>query len=213
MSEAANTNARYCRNMDEHVNIDDSELVRRCRQGDSVAMERLILKYQDRIYNVIMKICANPEDAAELTQETFVKIIENIDKFQGKSKFYTWAFRIAVNLTFNYRQRNKRLTLSSIDAQKQQNDDQAKHVLKDFLRDDSSPDPVAIAQNKELCDLTIKALMELDDPQRTVVVLRDIEGMNYAQIADVLNIELGTVRSRLSRARGRLRQILEASLQ
>jgi len=213
VSEAANINARYCRNMDEYVNIDDSELVRRCRQGDSDAMERLILKYQNRIYNVIMKICADPEDAAELTQETFVKIIENIDKFQGKSKFYTWAFRIAVNLTFNYRQRNKKLTLSSIDAQKQQNDDQAKHVLKDFLRDDSSPDPVAIAQNKELCDLTIKALMELDDPQRTVVVLRDIEGMNYAQIADVLNIELGTVRSRLSRARGRLRQILEASLQ
>ena len=213
MSEAANINARYCRNMDEYVNIDDSELVRRCRQGDSDAMERLILKYQNRIYNVIMKICADPEDAAELTQETFVKIIENINKFQGKSKFYTWAFRIAVNLTFNYRQRNKKLTLSSIDAQKQQNDDQAKHVLKDFLRDDSSPDPVAIAQNKELCDLTIKALMELDDPQRTVVVLRDIEGMNYAQIADVLNIELGTVRSRLSRARGRLRQILEASLQ
>ena len=85
--------------------------------------------------------------------------------------------------------------------------------MKDLLRDDSSPDPVAIAQNKELCDLTIKALMELDDSQRMVVVLRDIEGMNYAQIADVLNIELGTVRSRLSRARGRLRQILEASLQ
>ena len=213
MSEAANIDARYCRNMNEHINIDDSELVRQCKQGDSVAMERLILKYQNRIYNVILKICADPDDAAELTQETFVKIIENINKFQGKSKFYTWAFRIAVNLTFNYRQRNKKLTLSSIDAQKDQNDDQAKHILKDFLRDDSSPDPVAIAQNKELCDLTIKALMKLDDSQRTVVVLRDIEGMNYAQIADVLNIELGTVRSRLSRARGRLRQILEASLQ
>ena len=213
MSGAANINARYCHNMNEHINIDDSELVRLCRQGDSVAMERLILKYQNRIYNVILKICTDPDDAAELTQETFVKIIENIDKFQGKSKFYTWAFRIAVNLTLNYCQRNKKLTLSSIDAQRNQNDDQAKQILKDFLSDDSSPDPVAIAQNKELCDLTIKALMKLDDPQRTVVVLRDIEGMNYAQIADVLNIELGTVRSRLSRARGRLRQILEASLQ
>jgi RNA polymerase sigma-70 factor (ECF subfamily) len=199
--------------MNEHINIDDSELVRQCRQGDSIAMERLILKYQNRIYNVILKICTDPDDAAELTQETFVKIIENINKFQGKSKFYTWAFRIAVNLTLNYCQRNKKLKLSSIDAQKEQDDDQAKHILKNFLSDDSSPDPEAIAQNKELCDLTIKALMKLDEAQRTVVVLRDIEGMNYAQIADVLNIELGTVRSRLSRARGRLRQILEASLQ
>lgn len=214
MSEASNINARCCHNMnmDEQIKIDDSELVRQCRQGDSVAMERLILKYQNRIYNVILKICTDPDDAAELTQETFVKIIENIDKFQGKSKFYTWAFRIAVNLTLNYCQRNKKLTLSSIDAQKEQDDDQGKHILKNYLSDDSSPDPETIAQNKELCDLTIKALMKLDEPQRTVVVLRDIEGMNYAQIADVLNIELGTVRSRLSRARGRLRQILEASL-
>ena len=102
MTEAANMDMRYCRNMNEQINIDDSELVRQCKQGDSVAMERLILKYQNRIYNVILKICADPDDAAELTQETFVKIIENIDKFQGKSKFYTWAFRIAVNLTLNY---------------------------------------------------------------------------------------------------------------
>ena len=212
MSEAANINTRYCRNMDGHINLDDSELVRQCKQGDSVAMERLILKYQNRIYNVILKICADPDDAAELTQETFVKIIENINKFQGKSRFYTWAFRIAVNLTLNYCQRNTKLTLSSIDTIKRQNDNQTKQALKDFLRDDSSPDPAAVVQNKELCDLTIKALMKLDDPQRTVMILRDVEGMNYAQIADVLNIELGTVRSRLSRARGRLRQILEASL-
>jgi RNA polymerase sigma-70 factor (ECF subfamily) len=212
VTEAADIDLRYCRNMNEHNNIDDSELVRQSRQGNSAAIERLILKYQDRIYNVILKICADPNDAAELTQETFVKIIENIDKFQGKSKFYTWAFRIAVNLTLNYCQRNTKLMFSSLDVEKGQNENQTKHTLKEFLRDDSSPDPVAVAQNKELCDLTIRALMKLDEPQRMVVVLRDIEGMNYTQIADVLNIELGTVRSRLSRARGRLRRILEVSL-
>jgi RNA polymerase sigma-70 factor, ECF subfamily len=84
--------------------------------------------------------------------------------------------------------------------------------MKEFLEDDNSPDPVSVAQNKELCDLTIKALMKLDESQKAIIVLRDIEGMNYAQIAEVLNIELGTVRSRLSRARGRLREILEAGL-
>ena len=81
------------------------------------------------------------------------------------------------------------------------------------MSDERSPDPAAVAQNRELCEIAVKALMKLDDAQRTVVVLRDIEGMNYAQIARVLNIHLGTVRSRLSRARSNLRDIMEAFLQ
>ena len=196
-----------------NISIDDSVLVEKCRHGDYDAMERLIIKYQNRIYNVILKICANPDDAAELTQETFVKVIENINKFQGRSSFYTWAFRIAVNLTLNYCRRNVRLPVTSLEARVDQGQEDKKQLLKDFLSDDSSPDPAAVAQNKELCEMALKALMELDDAQRTVVVLRDIEGMNYAQIARVLDIELGTVRSRLSRARSNLRDIMEAFLQ
>ncbi len=194
----------------ENINIDDAVLVEQCRQGDSEAMERLILKYQNRIYNVILKICANADDAAELTQETFVKVIENIDKFEGRSGFYTWAFRIAVNLTLNYCQRSGRLGLKSLDAE---DNGQARQQLKEFLNDDSSPDPAAVAANKELCEIVIASLMKLNDAQRTVLVLRDIEDMNYAQIAEVLDIELGTVRSRLSRARSNLRGIMEAILQ
>jgi RNA polymerase sigma-70 factor (ECF subfamily) len=196
-----------------NISIDDSVLVEKCRRGDYDAMERLIIKYQNRIYNVILKICANPDDAAELTQETFVKVIENINRFQGRSSFYTWAFRIAVNLTLNYCRRNVRLPVTSLEARAGQGQDDKKQLLKDFLSDDSSPDPAAVAQNKELFEMALKALMELDDAQRTVVVLRDIEGMNYAQIARVLDIELGTVRSRLSRARSNLRDIMEAFLQ
>ena len=195
------------------TNIDDAVLIDKCRGGDSAAFERLILKYQNRIYNTILKICVNPDDAAELTQETFVKIIESLDTFEGKSSFYTWAFRIAVNLTLNYCQRNAKLTVYSLEAQDGRAGAEARQTLKDFLSDDSSPDPVSAAQNKELCEIAIKSLMRLDDPQRAVVVLRDIEGMSYGQIAQVLDIELGTVRSRLSRARNRLREIMEAMLQ
>ncbi len=196
----------------ENINIDDAVLVERCQQGDTAAMERLILKYQNRIYNVILKICANADDAAELAQETFVKVIENIDKFEGRSGFYTWAFRIAINLTLNYCKRSVKLGLRSLDAGDDEHNRQASSVLKEFLSDDSSPDPAVVAQNRELCEIAIKSLMGLDDPQRAVVVLRDIEGMNYAQIAEVLDIELGTVRSRLSRARSNLREIMEAIL-
>lgn len=196
-----------------NINIDDAVLVRQCWQGDSAAIERLVLKYQNRIYNVILKICADPDDAAELTQDTFVKIIENIENFQGRSSFYTWAFRIAVNLTLNYCRRNARLDFSSLDAEQIRYDSQPGKVLKELLSNENSLDPAAVAQNKELCQIVLESLNKLDDAQRAVVVLRDIEGMNYNQIANVLDIELGTVRSRISRGRKKLRQILEAILQ
>ena len=191
------------------INIDDSALVEQCRRGNSVAMERLILKYQNRIYNVILKICANRDDAAELTQETFVKVIENIDKFQGKSGFYTWTFRIAVNLTLNYCKRNVKLGLKSLDADSEDRQWNPRARLKQLLTDEDAPDPAELAQNRELCELAMKALMKLDDAQRTVIVLRDIENMNYAQIAGILDLRLGTVKSRISRARCNLREILE----
>ena len=85
-------------------------------------------------------------------------------------------------------------------------------TLRDFLSDDRAADPAVVAQSQELCDLALRSLLELEEPQRAVVVLRDIEGMDYAQIADVLSLELGTVRSRLSRARSHLREILENML-
>ena len=194
------------------ISIDDAVLVEQCQRGDSAATERLILKYQNRIYNAVLKICANPDDAAELTQEAFVKVIENIDKFERRSSFYTWAFRIAVNLTLSYCKRSVKLGLKSLDAEDDEHHRQAKRMLKEILTDDSSPDPAVVAANKELCEIVAGALMKLNDAQRAVVVLRDIEGMNYAQIAEVLDIELGTVRSRLSRARGNLREIMEAVL-
>ena len=80
----------------ENITVDDAILVRRCRDGDSIAVERLIIKYQDRIFNVILRICGNKDDAAELTQETFVKFIENIGSFAGRSAFYTWLFRLSL---------------------------------------------------------------------------------------------------------------------
>jgi RNA polymerase sigma-70 factor, ECF subfamily len=194
------------------INIDDSVLVQQSQAGDTPSMERLILKYQHRIYNVILKICGNADDAAELTQETFVKVIESIEKFKGKSSFYTWLFRIAVNLTLNQCQRNARTATRSLDAEEVDPDDDAGQMLKDLLSDDRAIDPAVLAQSRELCDLAKRSLLELEEPQRAVVVLRDIEGMDYAQIADVLGLELGTVRSRLSRARSNLREMLEKML-
>ncbi len=188
----------------------DGLLIRRSLQGDSAATEQLILRYQNRIYNVVLKICSDADDAAELTQETFVKILENLDRFEARSSFYTWAFRIAVNLTLNHCQRNARLAVRSLDSECEQCDGRTKQALKEFLSDDSSPDPALVAQNKELHEIALEALNNLDEAHRAVLVLRDIEGMSYARIAETLGIEIGTVRSRLSRARTKLKDILES---
>jgi len=209
VTEAANPDIRSRQVSNMQVKINDAVLIEQYLKGDSASMEQLVLRYQNRIYNVILKICADPDDAAELTQETFVKVIENLNKFEGRSGFYTWTFRIAVNLTLNYCQRNSRLAFRSLDAEQDQDDSQVKQVLKDFLRDDSSPDPAAEVQSKELYRIAARTLMGLDEAHRAVIVLRDIEGMSYARIAEVLDVELGTVRSRLSRARSKMRDILE----
>jgi RNA polymerase sigma-70 factor (ECF subfamily) len=190
------------------INIEDEVLVQKWRRGDANAIERLVGKYQGRIYNVILKICTNPDDAAELTQDTFVKIIENIGDFEGRSSFYTWAFRIAVNLTLNFRKRKLSPAFTSIDALAPGADEKS-NALATVLLDQKTVSPGEIAENRELCDLVQKAIEKLDEEHRTMIVLRDIEGMDYAQIADVLGVELGTVKSRLSRARAELRQILE----
>lgn len=195
-----------------NINISDSVLIEQCRAGDSDAMSRLITKYKDRLYNVILRICANPEDAAELTQDAFVRIIENLHRFQQRSSFYTWAFRIAVNLTLNFCRRKVRIEMTSLDAELGGDNEQARAALRNYLADASATDPAAIAQSKEQVNLIIRAINLLSEDQRAVVVLRDVEGMDYAQIAQIMEVELGTVKSRLARARANLRANLEAIL-
>lgn len=196
----------------ENIVIDDAVLVRQCQEGDSAAMQRLIVKYQDRVYNVILKICSNKDDAAELTQETFVKFIEKINTFKMQSAFYTWLFRIAVNLSLNFCRRRFKVKMHSIDAPVGGEGENARQQLREFFSDDKEADPVAAAQNREISRIVHSALGRLDDKQRVAVVLRDIEGMAYAEIAESLDVEIGTVKSRISRGRESLREILKTVL-
>jgi RNA polymerase sigma-70 factor, ECF subfamily len=195
----------------KNIAIDDHALVKHAKNGDTEAMSRLIIKYQDRIYNVILKICQNSSDAAELTQEAFVKVLEAINSFQGKSAFYTWLFRVAVNLTLNHCKRKMTFRTQSLDWPAG-GDGQARQNLSAFLTGDKADDPVRLVQNKEIALLLEQAIGQLDEHHRAVVVLRDIEDMTYEQIAETLDLELGTVKSRLSRARENLRQILKGAL-
>ena len=122
----------------KNISLDDAILVKQCQDGDSAAMGRLIVKYQDRIYNVIYKICTNSDDAAELTQETFVKFIEKINTFRFASSFYTWLFRIAVNTTLNYCRRKVKLGSQSLDSAVRSDLEGGRSQLKAFLADKKS---------------------------------------------------------------------------
>jgi RNA polymerase sigma-70 factor (ECF subfamily) len=195
----------------ENISLDDMTLVRQCQNGNSEAISCLIVKYQDRVYNAIFKICQNRDDAAELTQDTFVKVLENINSFRGKSSFYTWLFRVAVNHTLNYCKRRFKLSPVSLDAENDQIEER-KGKIAALLEAPDGLDPAEVAQQKELLQIIVNLIGQLKQEYRVVLVLRDIEQMTYAEIAEVLQIETGTVKSRLSRARVNLRQLMETVL-
>ncbi|MFA5293381.1 MAG: sigma-70 family RNA polymerase sigma factor [Phycisphaerae bacterium] len=193
-----------------NISIDEASLVSQARAGNMASVEKLILKYQDRIYNTILKMCGNDADAAELAQDTFVKAIGGLKDFKGESSFYTWLFRIAVNLTLNFCKKNSRVSFQSLSNE---TDEDSNRQMKDYLLDKKTVEPSELASKKEVSGLILKALEKLEPQQRAVVVLRDIEQMSYNEIAETLEIEIGTVKSRIARGRKNLREILEAAVQ
>ena len=188
------------------VVVDDAALLERCRQGETAAFGLLVTKYQDRVFNAVLRMCGNRDDAEELCQEAFVKALENLGGFRQASGFYTWLYRIAVNLTISRRRRDGRVKFHSLDAGGQ--DDDGSSRPRDAVPDCRSPGPQEAVARADTDRQVVKALEELDDEFRVAVVLRDVEGMNYEQIAQVLRIPVGTVKSRLYRARSILQEKL-----
>ena len=188
--------------------FEDAALVRRFRHGDMQAFGSLVAKYQDRIFNMILRMCPNRAEAEELAQEAFLKAMQRIDQFRGRSRFYTWLFRIAANLTISHRRRAARLRFRSIDSLEELYGSQA-HSLTTQLAERRYPRPETMAIAAETQRRILAALDELDEEFRIVLVLRDIEEMDYAQIAAVLDVPVGTVKSRLHRARLTVRDRLK----
>lgn len=192
-----------------NITIDEAALVSQAMAGNMPAVEKLIIKYQDRIYNTILKICGNEADAAELAQDSFVKAIQSLKDFRAQSSFYTWLFRIAMNHTLNFCKKSNRVNFESLQTEI---DAEAGTQLKDYLVDNNSIEPSELAAKKEVSTLLLKAIEKLDPQQRAVIVLRDIEQMSYGEIAQTLDMEVGTVKSRIARGRKNLREIIEAAI-
>lgn len=189
------------------IAFEDAVLVDRCRNGEMQAFSALVAKYQHRVYNLILRMCHRPADAEELAQETFLKALESIAHFRGHSQFYTWLFRIATNLAISRRRRDGRVRFQSLTEPDEFKDGQADRLTAAMAQQrEASPDKAS--ENADAARRIAAALQELDDEFRAVVVLRDVEDMDYSQIAEVLDLPPGTVKSRLHRARCLLKEKL-----
>lgn len=188
--------------------LDDAALVEQAQQGEMSAYGQLVAKYQDRIYNACYRLCGDAESARDLAQETFLKAMEAIGRFEGKSQFYTWLFRIAVNLSISHRRKAKRSATVSIDGpdgSKREFESQAAGLRGPRS---GSPDPSGRMMRHERQEAVQAAIDSLEPEHRVVIVLRDVESFDYDQIAEILEVPTGTVKSRLHRARMALREKL-----
>ncbi|MFH1423323.1 MAG: sigma-70 family RNA polymerase sigma factor [Planctomycetota bacterium] len=168
--------------------------------------DSIVNKYQDRLFNTVLRLVGNYEDALDITQEVFLKAYKAIQNFRGSASIYTWLYKIAVNTAFTYkkdRSKRGREKVFSLEQSQDGNDDNGKRELED-----SAPETSEIISKREIQQKVQEAILSLDNKLRSIVVLRDIEQLDYDDIAVILDIPKGTVKSRLHRARLILRDKL-----
>ena len=173
----------------------DKELVKRVQKGDKGAFDMLVLKYEHKIVNLVMRYVRDPEQALDITQEAFIKAYRALPRFRGDSAFYTWLYRIAVNTAKNYLAAQRRRPLD-IELDMQDPDQYGLHAkLKE------TDDPEGVTLSRELQETLERAIESLPDDLRTAIILRELDGMSYEEIAQTMDCPVGTVRSRIFRAR------------
>ncbi len=190
--------------------LGDKELIAAYKQGDRSILQQLIAKYESRVFNHCMRIVDNREESADLTQEVFLKVFRNIDKYEHTYAFYTWLYRITVNCCIDHLRERKRrvakVSLTPVHA------DDGSGEIKEAEIPDERFIPEQRAINLELNATLNQALASLPESLRSIIVLKEIEGMSYAEIAELVNCSLGTVKSRMHRARVQLKAYLAPHL-
>lgn len=181
-------------------------LVERCKAGDKLAFDELISTHQERVLNTAYRLMGNYEEALDLTQEVFLNCFRKIANFKGDSALSTWLYRITVNTAKNrwkYQQSRGMNKMHSLDAPLTADDEE---MIKQYP--DSQPTPRKVASDREAMACFEDQLQRLNDEQREVLVLRYVEELSYEEIADILRLSLGTVKSRIHRARNELRDMM-----
>ena len=173
----------------------DAQLVRRVQKGEKGAFDLLVLKYQHKIVNLVMRYVRDPDQALDISQEAFLKAYRALPRFRGESALYTWLYRIAVNTAKNYLAAQRRRPMDvELDLQ-----DPEQYELHVKLRETDTPEGMTLSQ--ELHETVERAIDGLPDDLRTAIILRELDGMSYEEIAQTMDCPVGTVRSRIFRAR------------
>jgi RNA polymerase sigma-70 factor (ECF subfamily) len=178
-------------------------LLERSKAGDVAAFERLIETYQKKIFNLAYRIVGNYDDAGDLTQEALIRIFKSIANFKEQSSFSTWIYRITTNVCLDDIRKKKNRRVLSLDEEIHVEDGE---IQRQIMSDDPLPDEVA--EKEELRRIVTSAIEGLPEDQRIVITLRDIQGLSYDEIAEVLDCPAGTVKSRINRARQALKNVL-----
>jgi RNA polymerase sigma-70 factor, ECF subfamily len=173
----------------------DKELVKRVQKGDKGAFDLLVLKYEHKIVNLVMRYVRDPELALDISQEAFIKAYRALPRFRGDSAFYTWLYRIAVNTAKNYLAAQRRRPMD-IELDMQDPDQYGLHAK---LKETDTPEALTLSQ--ELQETLERAIEALPGDLRTAIILRELDGMSYEEIAQTMDCPVGTVRSRIFRAR------------
>lgn len=181
----------------------DTELLKAVLAGDTTAYRGLVEKYQSRVYAMVFGMLRNREDARDVTQEAFVKAYNSLDRFRLESSFYTWLYRIAMNLSIDLIRKRKRRKQTSFDEAIASRDGDG-----GIAAIHSGDSPTKSLERKQLYGRIMVALDQLPEDQRQAVLLRELEGLSYREISDVMEIPEGTVMSRLFYARKKLQSIL-----
>lgn len=185
------------------MQMDERALIDRAVKGDAQAFSELMAAHESRMYAVALRMCAHREDAQDCLQEAMLRVYRSISGFKGQSSFSTWVYRITMNTCLDELRRGKRRKASSLDER----------IDAGWAPVDDMDTPEHHAMRSEQRRALERAIQELPEDMRSAVVLRDIQGCSYDEIADVLDANVGTIKSRISRARAKLREILSAQME
>jgi RNA polymerase sigma-70 factor (ECF subfamily) len=185
-------------------------LIKKSKSGDIEAFEQLIFDYQKKAYNIALRIMGNQEDAKDMCQEAFIRIFKSIEGFKEQSSFSTWMYRIITNVCLDEIRKRKKSDTVSIDSTFETQDGE---IHYEIVSEDDTPEEAYIRTEKKR--LILKTINELNEEYKTAIVLRDIQGFSYEEIANILCCSIGTVKSRINRGRNilkdKLRTVLELS--
>jgi RNA polymerase sigma-70 factor (ECF subfamily) len=185
--------------------IDEQALIERCKAGDVGAFDELVRLYEKRVFNCALRIAGNYHDASDVAQEAFIRAFNSINTFRGDAKFATWIYRIVTNVYLDERKKSKAHRQTSLDDYIELEENSVTRQIQD-----DSPSPEEVVETEERARLLQRAISSLPEYQRIIVTLYHMQHRSYEEIAEILRLPIGTVKSRLNRARLALAEKLES---